>query len=165
MSSTSSYVSEKPVYGKAAWLSTVSSVICGYFSYGFIRGWPNYWSNMQNHLNDCNERGQNCTQEQFLHRDQEHSDWSAEVGNNTLHPDWVTKDHISSTSSFMLLGVSIGATLCGLILPMIGNRKATMQLWWEMTWNFETLSSWRESDFEVSRFFLPDMASDIGITS
>lgn len=126
MSSTSSYVSEKPLYGKAAWLSTVSSVICGYFSYGFIRGWPNYWSNMQNHLNDCNERGQNCTQEQFLHRDQEHSDWSAEVGNNTLHPDWVTKDHISSTSSFMLLGVSIGATLCGLILPMIGNRKATM---------------------------------------
>ena len=95
MSSTESL--EQMKYDKTAWLSTISSVICGYFSYGFIRGWPNYWSNMQNHLNDCNEIGQNCTQEQFLHQDEDHIDWHKDVANDTLHPDWVTKDHISST--------------------------------------------------------------------
>ena len=97
MSSTSS-IAQPIKYDKTAWASTIASIICGYFSYGFIRGWPNYWSNMQNHLNECDAQGKNCSQTQYLIHDENHEDWHKNVGNETLHPDWVTKDHISSTN-------------------------------------------------------------------
>ena len=79
------------------WLTTIASLFVAIFSYGFIRAWGNYFTEILNHVNSSRETG-----------------------------EFYQKQDIQATSSFILAGVSIGATTCGLILPKIGNKLATI---------------------------------------
>lgn len=73
------------------WASTVSALLVAILSYGFIRSWPNYFTEIKTH-----------------------------IGNTTTST--VTTAELSQQNSFILAGISVGATSCGFVLPKLGNR-------------------------------------------
>jgi len=93
------------------WLHTIAGMMCFTFSYGFLRSWPNLFQPIRDALNE------NVTQ--FLPSDTN----SSELVPN---PDFVMTQTLTTTSACMLNGLQLCAAFCGLILPKLGNRNATM---------------------------------------
>ena len=84
---------------KKQWRVSIASCISATMSYGYVRGASNLFEPMLEYSNSNK--------------------------NNT------TKTHSSvgdfaATNAWILLGISLGATTCGYILPKIGNKKATI---------------------------------------
>ena len=93
------------------WVHTIAGALCFTFSYGFLRAWPNLFQPIQSYLNGYG----NVTE---LIDDGN--------GNNITNPNFVQTAQLSTTSACMLNGLQIAAAFCGLILPKLGNRLATM---------------------------------------
>ena len=84
------------------WSNTFAGMLCFTFSYGFIRSWPNLWTPLQESMS------------------------KTEIINGTEVMIAPSMDKFSITSGYMLNGLQIAAAFCGLILPTLGNRNATV---------------------------------------
>ena len=81
------------------WRVSIASMVSATMSYGYVRGAANLFQPMLEYQNNS----------------------TTESGNVKA-----TMSDYSTTNAWILLGISLGATTCGYILPKIGNRNATI---------------------------------------
>ena len=79
-----------------SWKVSLAACISATMSYGYARGAPNLFEPM------------------------------LEYQQNTTTGKKATIKDFAVTNAWILLGISLGATCCGYILPKIGNKKATI---------------------------------------
>ena len=84
---------------KKQWRVSIASCISATMSYGYVRGASNLFEPMLEYYN-------------------------SNKGNATETRS--TLSDFAATNAWILLGISLGATTCGYILPKIGNKKATI---------------------------------------
>ena len=91
----------KTVFGidKIGWRVSLASVVSATMSYGYVRGAANLFTPMLEYQNNS----------------------TIESGNVKA-----SMSDYSTTNAWILLGISLGATTCGYILPKVGNRNATI---------------------------------------